>query len=186
MLKLRKKEDKPVLKPKKEKHSELKPQNPKVKRLKIIVSFIAIIIVLALIYFSGIIPSKCPTDECFQKAFSQCTPVSHLLLKNNNLYEYRIYRSLFSNCNFKITMQKSAPGTDLDIKTLLEGKSMKCSIPKSLTATTSLDNLDNMLDYCTGELKEGMYQVILNRMYGLIVLQMKDVVSEAKNALKQF
>lgn len=150
----------------------------------LIISLIIIFIGLIIIY-SGIITPVCKNDKCFNEKFNKCSPAKYTSVKNNNLYEYKIYRSLFSTCNMKVTMKKVATGTDIDIVNAIQGKSMQCKIPKNLTQIDFAD-LENLTDYCTGPLKEGIYEIVLNRMYGLIVSQMGDIVKEAKSALTQF
>lgn len=78
-----------------------------------------------------------------------------------------------------------AIGTDLDVKTLLEGKSMTCKIPKSKLSEIELDNMKDLLNYCTGPLKEGMYELLLKRMYALVVSQMSNIVKESEKVLSK-
>ncbi len=75
-----------------------------------------------------------------------------------------------------------AIGSEPDLVRLLEEKDMKCNVPRSVLI--SLDNMENLLTYCTGELKEGFYQLMLERLYALVARDMSGIISEAKKAIK--
>ena len=62
---------------------------------------------------------------------------------------------------------------------------MSCKIPKKELAATNFDNFDNLLSYCHGPLKEGLYEVIIQRMYSLVVSQLGDIVKEAQKVLRE-
>lgn len=154
------------------------------RKQKIITSIIIIALLSFLFYFSGILKPICYTEECFDKAFQTCKPVKHTKLTSNNIYQYKISRSLFKTCKIEITMKKTAPGTDLDIKESIEGKSMKCKIPKYLIKETRPAEFENLINYCTGPLKEGIYELMLKKTYGLVVANMGDIVQEIQRTLK--
>lgn len=164
---------------------KLKRKKTKPKRSTVIITKLVIIAFLIfLIYFSGIIKSSCPDEECFEKAFQACKPIKYVKSSNNNVYEHQISRSLFTTCNMKITMKKSAPGTDLDVKKSIEGKSMNCKVPKYLIRATKPGEFENLVDYCTGPLKEGMYEIMIKKAYGLIVANMGEIVEEMQTTLR--
>jgi len=139
---------------------------------------------LFLIYFFGIIKPKCTTDSCFNENLKSCTPCYYIRVQNNNIYKYTISRSFGNNCKLTIRNIRVAVGTDLDTKTLIEGKSMKCKVPKTKLKEIELDNMKDLLNYCTGPLKEGIYELLLKKIYSLIVAQMSDIVKEAEKVLK--
>ncbi len=144
--------------------------------------FIFLILILILFYF-GIFKKTCLDDSCFEKSLSKCSSVQYVKQKNNNLYTYSILNSIMNECKINIKLEKVAPGSDPDIKTL-EGKSMYCKIPKSILTTTNLDNLDNVLQYCHGELKEGILELILKRMYSLVIGNLDEIIKQSKEFLK--
>lgn len=152
---------------------------------KIILIIIAIAVLAFLFYFFGVIKPKCTTDQCFNENLQKCSPVKYTRIQNNNIYKYTISRSLGSSCKLTVKNKKMAIGTDLDTKTLLEGKSMTCKIPKLETQEIELDNMKNLLTYCTGPLKEGMYELLLKKMYALVVAQMSGIVREAEQVLQK-
>ncbi len=152
---------------------------------KLAIIIVIVLILASLFYFFGIIKPKCSTDQCFNENLQKCSPVKYTRLQNNNLYKYTISRSLGNKCKLTVENKKMAIGTDLDTKNLLEGKSMKCKIPKSKLSEIELDNMKDLLNYCTGPLKEGMYELLLKRMYALVVSQMSGIVKEAEKTLEK-
>jgi len=146
---------------------------------------IATLIILALIfldfYYIGLFKGTCDNSTCFNDALAKCKPVKFTRIKDNNFYEYNTYSSMFSNtCQIKITLTNVAPGSNQDIKSFLEGKSMMCEIPKSISTTRTFDDIENVLDYCHGELKEGFYQVIIKRMYSLVINDLDEVIKQVR------
>ena len=142
-----------------------------------------IAVVVALVFSALFIYKKnCKDEECFNEALYQCTPAKYFGYRNNNLYLYKISRSLFRDCNLKVEVERMAIGSDPDLIRLLEKKQMKCKIPKDMKLT--LDKMENLLTYCNGELKEGLYQLMLERLYALVVRDMKGIIDEAEKALK--
>ncbi len=169
----------------KQKTSFLKKLTPHKILAKIIILVVAIVLVLAILWGTGIIVPSCSDDSCFNANLNKCYPSTYTKIRNNNVYEYDIGISLFSKCKLDITMKKTAEGTDQDIKQSIEGKSMSCKIPKTIASKIKVDDFENMLSYCTGPLKEGMYELMLKRMYGLVVSQMSNIVKESQKVLKE-
>lgn len=147
-------------------------------------TIISIVLIVLLIGASIFLfyKKKCSTEECFNEALAECDPVKYNGYRNNNLYYYSISRSLRGDCKLYIKVERMAIGSEADLVRLLEGKDMKCLVPKS--AIISLDNMENLLTYCTGELKEGFYQIMIEKLYALVVRDMSGIINEAKKAIK--
>lgn len=144
---------------------------------KILIYFILFIVVLlGILYYFGLFSKECEDNVCFNQALQQCKPIDYVKHTNNNVYFYRIYRSFGEDCSVKVTLVSVSPGSNRDIKDLLEGKSMKCSIPKSLLQDRNLDELENSLEYCHGELKEGIYELIIKRLYGYVIGNLNEII----------
>lgn len=152
--------------------------------MKKIIIIILIFLFAFLIYYSGLIKPKCATDSCFNQALQKCSPASLTKIKNNNIYSYKISRSLFSKCNLKIKMEKAALGSEIEIKTLLEGRSMSCKIPKSKLKDININEMKDLLNYCSGPLKEGIYELMLKKMYSLVVGQMSGIIKKTESVLQ--
>ena len=146
------------------------------RSLIIIVAIILIILGALFIYKKG-----CDDEECFNEALAKCSPAKLYSYRNNNLYLYKISRSL-GDCKLYIKVEKMAIGSEPSLVRLLEGNSMKCRIPDDVTIT--LDEMENLLDYCHGSLKEGLYQIMLERLYALVVRDMSGIIDKAQEILK--
>ena len=44
--------------------------------------------------------------------------------------------------------------------------------------------MNNIMQYCTGPLKESLYELIIKRMYELIIVNLGEIAEEAKNIMK--
>lgn len=142
--------------------------------------FLILLIILAIIWYLGFF-SSCETEECFTNKLTDCKPTTYEKFQNSNLYIYKISRSFGSNCKLKVELKRMVAGADLDLVELLEGKSMTCKIPKR--ETDAIENIDRLLNYCHGELKEGLQTVLLQRIYGLLIKDMSEILEKAEEGL---
>ena len=144
---------------------------------------VAVVFLIFVLYFFAPFKKICTDQSCFNSKYFDCKPVKYHNVKTGNYYTYTIKRSLGSDCTMKIKYVSSAPGTSQDVKDLLEGNSMVCKIPKSLVKTTSIQDNKNLLGYCTGPLKEGMYELIIKKMYSMVIANLNDVLDKVYRAL---
>ena len=136
-------------------------------------------------YYTGYFRKDCGEDKsCFQEEVKDCKPAQVAVIRNNNAYLYRVGNQLGESCEVRIKALRVDAGAPPEFKSL-EGEEMSCKIPKTELATTNLDNFDNLLGYCHGPLKEGLYEIIIQRMYALVVSQLGDIVKEAQKVLKE-
>jgi hypothetical protein len=145
---------------------------------------ILIFVLVVVLLFSGwffIYKKSCKTDDCFNDALYNCKPAKYYSYRTNNLYYYKISRSL-GDCKLNIKVVRVAPGSDPSMVKLLEGKSMTCKIPSEVEV--SLDNMENLLDYCHGYLKEGLYRLMIEKLYAIVVRDMSNIIDKAKDVLK--
>lgn len=137
-------------------------------------------------YYSGYLREDCEQDKkCFDDKLKECKPAQVTIVRNNNAYLYWIGNSLGNNCVINIKLLRVEAGSPPEFKRLLEGKSMKCKIPKKELANLKIEEFDNLMQYCHGELKEGLYELIIERMYSLVVSQLGDIIQEAEKVLKE-
>lgn len=152
-----------------------------------LVAFLLIVIAsTAILYVTGIIRKDCGEDkDCFNSALDKCISARLVTVKNNNVYSYGSRFSFTSNCHVDIKLERLPVGADLELRRLLEGKSMDCKIPKTKLHNADMDRIDDLMSYCHGELKEGLYELIIQRSYGLIISNLGDVVKELQNTLRR-
>lgn len=149
----------------------------------LIIVLVICLLVLSLFY-TGVIKKKCGRDkDCFNKALKSCSAATYLSIRNNNAYIHSIKGKSGDKCILVIKMEHMAAGTDLELIELLEGKSMVCRIPKDTLDVEDLEDIEDLVHYCTGPLKEGMYELIIEKLYGLIIQNMGDVINEMKDTL---
>ncbi len=136
-------------------------------------------------YYTGYFRKDCEQDkQCFQEYVQECKPAQVAVIRNNNAYLYWVGNKLGKTCEINIKSLRVDAGAPPEFKHL-EGKEMSCKVPKEELVTTNFDNFDNLLQYCHGPLKEGLYEIIIQRMYALVVSQLGDIVKEAKTVLKE-
>lgn len=134
-------------------------------------------------YYTGIIKSDCGTDKsCFDNALMKCRSSQVVIIRDNNVYLYEAWPGVGQGCYVKITLKRIEAGASEEFKDL-EGKSMRCKLSKEQVESTNLDQFDNLIKYCHGELKEGVYEIIINRMYTNLISNLGDVVNKAQEVL---
>ena len=151
---------------------------------KILTAISLFLIIVALAYLLGFFRKTCFDDECFERSLSDCSPADFVTQRSNNIYIYSIRQSYLDDCNIVIELAKVAPGSEPRTRELLEGNSMECKIPKSFLRNNNLDNLDNILQYCHGQLKEGILELIIEKMYSQIIINLNAIIEESRAFLR--
>ena len=143
-----------------------------------------VVVAFIVIYSSGLIKKNCDSDvTCFKQALNECKSAKLVTEKNNNVYSYIIAPSFSKDCVISIKLEKATAGSSSDFRRLVEGKSMKCSIPKDKINDKFLDDFSGVIDTCTGPLKEGLYELIIQRMYTLVVKEIAGVLEQTKTSV---
>ncbi len=154
------------------------------QRNKVLIIILAIMIFIGFnFYYFGLIKKTCDSSECFLEYVKDCSPVKYGNLINNNKYKYEISRSFGSKCKLWVYLERASEGTDFETKEKLVGKSMRCLIPKDELAFVKVTEVNNLLQYCTGSLKEGIYEIIIKNMYNLILSNLGEVLSDVQTSL---
>ena len=146
---------------------------------------IPIILILIIVWLVLMIPHKTNCDydlTCFNEAALQCKPALVNIIQEGNTFEYTVDGIEDDNCILSITVTEVNKETSEETIAALEGKSMKCAIPLETNIIEIQENSD-IMTYCTGPLKEAMYEIIIQRMYGVIAQNMGSIISEAKEDL---
>lgn len=161
----------------------------KSKKFKNWSRFITLIIILSAIflgaYYSGFTREYCGTDtSCFSEKAYSCRPAEVYTSRNNNIYYYKINPTIANECKLFIKFDRAQEGTPPEHVTLLEGKSMTCTMPKSEMRKQDVLDMEGIMPYCTGPLKESLYELIVKRMYELIIINLKEISTEADKIMK--
>jgi len=84
--------------------------------------------------------------------------------------------------NIKLT--KMGVGNPEEMVRALEGKEMTCNIPMTKAREVSFDKMPDILNYCTGPLKEAVYEQVISNMYALIIKNLGPIVKEVGDFYK--
>lgn len=159
-----------------------------IKRLfmwqKILITATIILLIIIEAFFLGIIKKSCHDDICFRDSLQRCSPAKYLQLENFNYYKWTINGESKDNCNVDIQLVKMAAGTPVDKVLLFEGKEMSCKVPSDVIKKTESSKVENILNYCTGPLKEAIYQSIIERLYTVIVANLGNAIKELDKTIK--
>ena len=154
-----------------------------------IVANVILVIVIAAIVLVGVLifstPKNCGTDEaCFRAAAENCKLAKLTSFKGENTFSYEIRGSRGNNCLVTVEIIKISDGASVDLKQAFEGKNMICNIPRQQFTDTSITEIDNIIDYCTGPLKEAMLEVMIKELYSIIANNLGSIVIELEDLIK--
>lgn len=156
---------------------------PFLLKLTIVIALVAAIVIGTNHY--GLLKKNCSQDkECFDEAFKKCKPAKITSVIDSNYYSYAIDGKRGGSCKVRVDLIKMGVGTSQEVVTALEGKGMTCNIPLERMRDVSFDTMPDILNYCTGPLKEAMYEQIIAKMYALIIKNLGPIVSEVKEFYK--
>ena len=151
---------------------------------KILITITILVIITFFAYYFGFLKKTCATPECFEESLQKCTPTKYLKLQNLNYYKYSIMGWRGDSCKIDVQLMKMAEGTAFDKKALFEGKAMTCRIPMDNLEMVKSDNIEGILNYCTGPLKEAMYELIIQKLYTIVIANLGDVIGEIQSTIK--
>jgi len=158
----------------------------KLKRSAQIVTLVVIISALFLgSYYTGLTREFCGKDQvCFEEKAATCSPAEVYISRENNVYSYVMHPTLRNKCQITITFERAQEGTAQEHVEFLEGKEMTCIIPKGDMRSLDVIQMDQVMEYCHGPLKEGLYELIVKRMYEVVVANLGSIVEEVERVMK--
>jgi len=115
---------------------------------------------------------KCEDLDCFEAALKNCKKVE-FRYAGENIWKYEIKGKQGNNClvSAKLLQLKQGPFN----AEKLEGKSMICEIPKG-----SVDLPGEDLSVCSGELKEEIQDVLIERLHSYIAENLGKISEDIK------
>jgi dTDP-4-amino-4,6-dideoxygalactose transaminase len=155
---------------------EKKDYNEIYQKLFFSIVILAFILVVSLVYYFFFHEAACKTEECFKQAFEKCKKASVIKEDDQASWLYQIQKksSETSRCKVKVTLMVLKQGTIENQK--LEGKSMSCNVLKENAFYSEGD-----LNVCSGELKEGIQDIIIQRMHKYILQNVGQIEGQFKN-----
>jgi hypothetical protein len=149
------------------------------------IALIILVGIFVLAYYTGFTREYCGSDtSCFEAKAASCSPAEVYTSNNNNVYYYKISPTITNKCLLKVKFVRAQEGTSYDHVSLLEGKSMTCKIPKKQLPNTNLIEMNNIMEYCSGPLKESLYELIIKRMYELVIINLAEIAEQAESLMK--
>ena len=147
-----------------------------------------ILIVILILIFASILyfifrTKECKTTGCFEEAAIRCEKASIKVREvNGSISRYTIKGEEKDNCILHIKLEKVGSLSE-EMTKRFEGKDMTCSIPKNEFSRMKLEEMGADLDYCHGPLKEEIYDVVIKKLYNLVVRDMYSVLEEVKRVI---
>ncbi len=152
------------------------------KKSTIILLIIFLLIFLMIVFYK----TNCKNDiGCFNKQVSKCSiPAKVVVEREGNIFEYKSKWSFGKDCNINVKMIKAGGGFRKELTKEVEGKSMKCKISKEKLRSDNFDEVSDLVEYCSGSLKEGIYKVIIKNIYTIVLKNMNEFVDDIEKASK--
>ena len=139
--------------------------------LRIIPIFIILLFVISIFYFSY--EYDCEDNKaCYDRHLETCKKTRLSIEDEGSNFLYQILGSEGNSCNVRVTLLDMPPETTVDTAQLFEGKSMECQIPKGSTFNTEI------LEYCSGPLKEAIYELTIQKMYNILAQSLGDIIDK--------
>jgi len=152
------------------------------KDKKIILIFVLIVILLAGLIFTFFYTKRCSDYMCFNSAVVNCEKASYLDDSVEATWQYKVLGKEDGKCliNVKLLMVKKGK---TDAESLI-GKEMICKLTEGDINSFISKNQDIKpqadINKCQGELKEGMQEIIIKNLWGIIIKNLGSIKEEVK------
>ena len=147
---------------------------------KWVIGIAIVFTIIAIIFFPG---KNCQNDEqCINDRAKECARATAQITVDGNLQQYTIKSDKKDTCLLEIEMITVGDDAEQKIKDLLENKAMVCEIPKQILQEVSLTDIDHISDYCTGQLKEALQEILIEKLYSVIIANLGQISLSLQNA----
>ncbi|MBI2105646.1 hypothetical protein HYT56_02295 [Candidatus Woesearchaeota archaeon] len=145
--------------------------------------FIGVLILLSPLYLV-FKPKACDTAGCFEQAAAECKKAKILADDaGKTISEYTIKGKDDEDCILKVEVKEVSSDFSATTRRQFEGKFMLCKIPRNEFSRMKFEAMGGNLDYCSGPLKEAMYDIVVKKLYNLVVKDMSTVLDEIERKL---
>lgn len=143
------------------------------KRKEKIIGIVIILVIIAavsliFIYFQNI---KCSDISCFNSAMSECKRASFINELDDASWLYTIKGKSSDLCTINVKLLQVKKGT-IETKAV-EGLDMNCQLALGYAGTPNED-----LSKCSGELKEGLQDLLIKKMHAYILSNVGQIGAE--------
>jgi hypothetical protein len=139
-------------------------------KAKIIIGVIIVLIIVALIFFIFIYSHRVNSTAEFLENFESCRRIKYI----EDGWKYKVKGNWIGDCKVKVTAINPA-SVDLETAKLLKGKTMICRFPRAVAGTVMPNQA---IEYCSGELKEAIQDMMIKKMHLYIIENMGSLSSE--------
>ena len=140
------------------------------------VIIVATIGLLISIYYIILYSTGCSTEDCFSNALVKCRRTTYLKNSPETITEYKILRKDGKACEVNVKLIQLKQGS-AELAPL-EGKDMTCQTPLG-TYMKPEENIKN----CHGLLKEGIQEIMIQRMHSELVENIGQIGEEITKVL---
>jgi len=144
------------------------------KRQQEIILLLLIVIVFFTALYASLQLENCYDIGCFKDNMLKCKEINYVNEEPQASWKYHIIGSNENECDIEVTLLNAKEG-ELGLREY-EGKSMICSYEHNFFAYP-----EKNLDFCHGELKEGLQTIIIEKLYKYIVGNLQDIKQELGN-----
>jgi hypothetical protein len=151
---------------KEEKH-KIKEKEPEKKKEWVKSTFVIavlILLLLGIIYLLFVYKQSCKTQTCFGNALFKCSKAIYTKAEENATWFYSVEGASKNTCAVRVKVLELK--ADAETVKALKGKDMTCSIPKELSGAFMPEE---KIEYCHGMLKEGLQDLIIQKLHLFIV-----------------
>ena len=152
----------------------MKKKVEKNKKIIMIISVIGILLIASLIaasYFSFLSIDKCNSFECFRNSMENCEKVEFVNDSPDAAWEYTIKGREKDFCRIDVKLLLIKKG-ESNIEEL-NGREMSCFYPFGIG-----DYPESNLKYCQGHLKEGIQEIIIEKLHIYILENLGKIDTE--------
>lgn len=136
---------------------------------EMIVVMILVVAVLALHY--TFVPANCVDYTCFQAHMAKCEPAVYINEEREASWKYEVLGTADDKCDVDVTLLSAKEG-DIDLRKY-EGTEMTCSHILGVSGYP-----EKNLGACRGTLKEGLQEVVIEKLYKYIVVNLGEIREE--------
>ena len=136
---------------------------------EVMAGLILVIAVLALYY--TFIPASCADYACFESHMTKCTPAVFINEEEEASWKYAVLGTAQGMCETEVTLLNAKEGA-LDLR-IYEGASMRCYYDVGVTGFP-----EKNLAACHGPLKEGLQDIVIEKLYKYIVANLGEIREE--------
>ena len=146
---------------------------------------IPVFVILALFVLSFLFYSKdCGDDlSCFDARAASCLPAHVSVFTGDSLYDYAVKGKHGDDCIVSVRLVELHENERAELKELLEGKEMVCSLPRATLNEINLLDVQGLTSFCTGPLKEVSLEISVQKIYELVVQNLGPIASEYRDQL---